>query len=43
MKFIFPQNYKYNNKILGIIDYSSAIFNLVWYLIIYFILSLFTF
>jgi len=43
MKFIFPQNYKYNNKILGILDYSTAIFNLIWYLFIYFILNIFNF
>ena len=38
MKFIFPQNYKFNNKILGIIDYKTAIVNVVWYIIIYFII-----
>lgn len=35
MKFIFPQNYKFNNKILGVIDYSTAIINIIWYIIIY--------
>lgn len=40
MKFIFPQNYKFNNKILGIIDYSTAIINVIWYIISYFISSL---
>ena len=30
MKFIFPQNYKFNTKILGIIDYQTAILNLIW-------------
>ena len=30
MKFIFPQNYKFNTKILGLIDYQTAILNLVW-------------
>jgi hypothetical protein len=29
MKFIFPKNYKYNAKILGFIDYITAIFNLI--------------
>lgn len=35
MKFIFPQNYKFNNKILGIIDYSTAIVNVVWYILVF--------
>ena len=30
MKFIFPQNYKFNTKILGIINYKTAILNLIW-------------
>lgn len=30
MKFIFPQNYKFNTKILGIINYQTAILNLIW-------------
>lgn len=30
MKFIFPQNYDLNTKLLGIIDYSTAILNVVW-------------
>lgn len=40
MKFIFPQNYKFNNKILGIIDYSTAIVNVVWYIFVFFIVNL---
>ena len=30
MKFIFPQNYKYKNKLLGFIDYQTLFFNLIW-------------
>ncbi len=30
MKFIFPQNYDFKNKLLGIIDYSTAFANLLW-------------
>lgn len=30
MKFIFPQNYDFKNKIFGIIDYSTAFANLIW-------------
>ena len=29
MKFIVPKNYNYHLKILGVIDYPTAIFNLV--------------
>jgi TM2 domain-containing membrane protein YozV len=29
MKFIIPKNYNYHLKILGIIDYPTAIFNLL--------------
>lgn len=30
LKFIFPQNYNLKSKIFGFIDYSSAIFDVVW-------------
>ncbi len=39
MNFIIPQNYKFKNKILGIIDYPTAIFNIIWNIIIYFFLK----
>lgn len=39
MKFIIPQNYKFKNKIFGIIDYPTAIFNIIWNFIIYIILK----
>ena len=39
MKFIIPQNYNFKNKLLGIIDYSTAIFNLVWYVINFLIIN----
>lgn len=35
MKFIFPQNYNFNNKIFGLIDYSTAIVNIIWYVFIF--------
>lgn len=38
MKFIFPQNYDFKNKLFGFIDYSTAFINLLWYVFI-FILS----
>ncbi len=40
MKFIIPQNYNFKNKIFGVIDYSTAIFNVVWYVVIFGILQL---
>ena len=43
MKFIFPQNYNFKNKIFGFIDYSTALINIIWYLIIFLILNFFTF
>ena len=40
LKFIFPQNYKFNTKILGIIDYQTAILNLIWDGIVFLILNM---
>lgn len=40
MKFIFPQNYNFKYKIFGVIDYSTVIFNIIWYGIIGGILQL---
>ena len=40
MKFIIPQNYNFKNKILGIIDYSTAFFNIIWYIAMFVILHL---
>ena len=40
MKFIFPQNYKFNTKILGIMDYQTAILNLICDGLIFIILNL---
>lgn len=30
MKFIFPQNYNFKNKLFGIFDYSTIIINVIW-------------
>ena len=30
MKFIFPQNYDFNTKLFGLIDYTTAILNVIW-------------
>ena len=38
MKFIFPQNYNFKNKLFGMIDYSTAFVNVVWYAIVFIVL-----
>ena len=40
MKFIFPQNYDFKNKLFGIIDYSTAFVNLLWYGIVFILINL---
>ena len=35
MKFIFPQNYNFNSKLLGFIDYSTVILNIIWGLTVF--------
>lgn len=40
MKFIFPQNYNFKNKLLGIIDYSTAIANVIWYAIVFILVNI---
>lgn len=42
MKFIFPQNYNFKSKILGVIDYSSAILNVIWYALAWLLLNIFS-
>lgn len=37
MKFIFPQNYNFKNKIFGIIDYTTAFINVIWYAFVFLI------
>ena len=41
MKFIFPQNYNFKNKLFGILDYSSLILNIVWDFIVFILINLF--
>lgn len=41
MKFIFPKNYSFKYKLLGFIDYSTAILDAVVGLVLYGILSIF--
>ncbi len=39
MKFIFPQNYSFKNKIFGFIDYSTAIVDSIWTIVLFKILQ----
>lgn len=41
MKFIFPQNYNFKPKLLGILDYNTIFLNIIWDLIIFLITFLF--
>lgn len=41
MHFIFPKNYNFKPKLLGFIDYSTAILDTVFGVIIYFLVNLF--
>lgn len=43
MKFIFPQNYDFKNKILGFIDYTTAIIDAIWCVLIFVLMNLFNF
>lgn len=40
MKFIFPQNYNFNSKLFGFIDYSTAIFNAFWFISMFCIVNI---
>lgn len=35
MKFIFPQNYNFTAKLLGFIDYTTVILNIIWGILIF--------
>ena len=39
MKFIFPQNYNFNTKLFGVIDYKTAILNIIIGVLIFLILN----
>ena len=32
MNFVFPSNYNFKNKLFGLVDYTTAIINVVWYI-----------
>ena len=41
MKFIFPQNYNFKNKLFGVLDYNTVIANIIWILIILISINIF--
>jgi len=41
MKFIFPQNYNFKNKLFGVIDYSGLILNIIWGVLVFTLVNLF--
>lgn len=41
MKYIFPQNYVFKNKLFGIIDYSTLFLNIIWNVFIFCLLDIF--
>ena len=43
MKFIFPQNYSFKNKLFGFIDYSTLFLNIIWSFFIFCLIDLFKF
>lgn len=40
MNFIFPKNYDFKTKLLGIIDYSTVFINILWYVFVFFIINI---
>ena len=40
MNFIFPSNYTFKNKIFGLIDYTTAIVNLIWYIFVFCLINI---
>ena len=41
MKFIFPQNYRFQQKLFGFIEYSTLFLNGIWGIFFYFISCIF--
>ena len=40
MKFIFPQNYDFSTKLFGLVDYSTAILNVIWSGIVFVLINM---
>lgn len=41
MKFIIPENYDFKNRLFGFMDYSTAIFNVLWALFVLLLVNIF--
>ena len=41
MLFVFPKNYNFKPKLFGLIEYTTAIFDAITAIIIYFFINLF--
>ena len=41
MKFIFPQNYNFNSKLFGVIEYPTLFLNIIWSVFVYFFSCIF--
>lgn len=41
MKYIFPQNYSFKNKMFGFIDYSTVALNIIWDAFVFCMLDIF--
>lgn len=40
MQFVFPSNYNFKNKLFGLIDYTTAVINIIWYIFVYCLINL---
>lgn len=40
MKFIFPKNYNFKNKLFGLIDYNTIFLNVIWCTFIFCLINL---
>ena len=40
MNFVFPSNYNFKNKLFGLVDYTTAITNVVWYIFCFCLVNL---
>ena len=41
LKFIFPKNYDFKNKLFGVLDYSTIFINFIWCGIVFIFINLF--
>lgn len=40
MNFVFPSNYTFKNRLFGLVDYPTAIINVVWYIFCFCLVNL---